>query len=601
MYIIMSCSVSPLCSMAYVFLTERYLKHTLCTKIMRDHLLLVSLLFSIVDISKQSDLVIHDIPISPGDPVRSMDQCLPWQYRSNTSEKCECGHSLESIVLCRNEPYDLQLHDCYCMTQTNEKDQIIVGSCQYTCRRTRNGYYFDITANTSSGINMLMCERYNRQGQLCGSCMPGYAPPVYSYNLSCVNCTTSNWAKYMAVSLLPVTAFFVVVITFRISATSPKLNGLILCLQLLFSPSNQRNFGTSKNSHKPIGLLLTSLYGIWNLDFLRFIYIPFCLQPHAQTALDYFIAVYPFLLIGISYLLVLLNDCNIRIIVWLFKPFVSFFIKFRRVWSIKSSLVDAFATFLLLSYVKILSVSVDLLMPVLLYNQMGHTLPQLYLFNQGDVAFLGSHHLPYACLALFFLLTFTLLPMLLLFFYPCSCFQVFLNRTGCSCQSLHIFMDTFQGHYKNGTNGTRDLRFFSGLNLLLRVIVCASTVLNYQIESYAYITLIICVLAISVALALPYKSYIHNVIESFFLIIISMLFVTFAPLGFGKFYRLEHGTAIIYMILLAIPLLYMAVLIACWFKSWRPISQCWHTLYQKLRRDVQCLISINGARYESLQ
>ena len=108
LYVYISGSVSPLCSMAYVFLTERYLKHTLCTKIMRDHLLLVSLLLLIVDISKLSDLVIYDIPISPGDPVRSMDQCLPWQYRSNASEKCECGHSLESIVLCRNEPYDLQ-------------------------------------------------------------------------------------------------------------------------------------------------------------------------------------------------------------------------------------------------------------------------------------------------------------------------------------------------------------------------------------------------------------------------------------------------------------------------------------------------------------
>ena len=240
-------------------------------------------------------------------------------------------------------------------------------------------------------------------------------------------------------------------------------------------------------------------------------------------------------------------------------------------------------------------------MPVLLYNQMGHTLPQLYLFNQGDVVFLGSHHLPYACLALFFLLTFTLLPMLLLFLYPCSCFQVCLNRTGCSCQSLHIFMDTFQGHYKNGTDGTRDLRFFSGLNLLLRVVVYASTVLNYQIESYAYTTVIICVLAISVALARPYKMYIYNVIESFFLIITAILFVTFAPLAFGKLTRAERGTETIDIILLAIPLLYMAILIACWFKSWRPISHCWHILYRKLRRDEQCLISTNSARYESLQ
>ena len=239
------------------------INNAVCAENMRVRFLLVCVFFSIVA-RCQSDLILQD--------GGSVNHCLPWQYRSNPLGKCECDPSLQSIVLCRSEPYDLQLHACYCMTQTYKEELIIVGSCQYTCNRSHNGYYFDITANTSSEINMLMCERYNRQGQLCGSCMPGYAPPVYSYYLSCVNCTTNNWAKYMAVSLLPVTAFFVLVITLRISATSPKLNGLILCLQLVFSPSNQRSFSTSQGSHELIRLLLTSLYGIWNLDFLRFVY-----------------------------------------------------------------------------------------------------------------------------------------------------------------------------------------------------------------------------------------------------------------------------------------------------------------------------------------
>ena len=86
-------------------------------------------------------------------------------------------------------------------------------------------------------------------------------------------------------------------------------------------------------------------------------YTPFCLHPHTNTllvlALDYIIAVYPLLLIALSYLLVLLYDRNVRFIVCLWKPFVPLFIRFRRQWNIKSSLVDAFATFLLLSYVKI--------------------------------------------------------------------------------------------------------------------------------------------------------------------------------------------------------------------------------------------------------
>ena len=461
-------------------------------------------------------------------------------------------------------------------------------------------------------LNERMCSAYNRQGQLCGSCIPGYAPPAYSYSLSCVKCTTNNWAKYTAVSLLPVTVFFVIVLAFRLSATSPKLNGFIICLQLVCSPSSLRILGSSFNSNitlNHVKLFLSSLYGIWNLDFLRLVYRPFCLQPHTNTlqilALDYIIAVYPLLLIALSYLLVLLYDYNVSPVACLLKPFVPLFIRFRRHWNIRNSLVDTFATFLLLSYVKILSVSVDILLPVLLYDQNQNRLQQPYLFNQGDVAFLHSQHLPYACLALFFLLTFTLVPMLLLFLYPCSCFQVCLNRTGCSCQLLHTFMDVFQGHYKDGTNGTRDLRFFSGLYLLLRVIVYASTVLTYQIASYAYTTVIIAGLAISVALARPYKKHIYNVIDTCFLAVTHLLFVTLTPLSFGSFGKIEEGSTLINLLLLFIPLLYMTLLIVWWLKPWRAVIKCWPTLCQKLKgedRLTHCLTSVltSVSDYETL-
>ena len=128
------------------------------------------------------------------------------------------------------------------------------------------------------------------------------------------------------------------------------------------------------------------------------------------------------------------------------------------------------------------SVCLWISMPVGVYDQQGHMLPHPYVFNQGDVPFLGSQHLPYASS---FSSRSRCCQCCCCSSIPCSCFQVCLNRTGCSCQSLHTFMDAFQGHYKNGTNGTRDLRFFSGLYLLLRHVLYASTVLTYQISSFA--------------------------------------------------------------------------------------------------------------------
>ena len=337
-----------------------------------------------------------------------------------------------------------------------------------------------------------------------------------------------------------------------------------------------------------IGQGLSSFFGIWNLDFFRLVYTPFCLHPHTNTlqvlALDYIIAVYPLLLIALSYLLVLLYDHNVRLIVW---PFVPLFIRFRRQWNIRSSLVDAFATFLLLSYVKILSVSVDILMPVMIFDQKGHTLLKLYLFNQGDVAFLDSQHLPYACLALFFLLTFTLMPMLLLFLYPCSCFQVCLNRTGCSCQPLHTFMDAFQGHYKNGTNGTHDLRFFSGLYLLLRGAVYASTVVAFQISSYAYTTVFITVFTVIVALARPYKKYTYTLIEVVLLTITVLLYMSMIQFVFYHSFTTEQGVQPIAFVILLLILSYVVFLFICWLKSFRLISLYLHKPCQKLCQKIK--------------
>ena len=83
-----------------------------------------------------------------------------------------------------------------------------------------------------------MCGLTARTGQLCGQCMENCSLPVYSYYPQCVNCTggTNNWAKYLAVSLLPTTAFFTGALVFRFRAMSPLLNGYILACQILTSP-----------------------------------------------------------------------------------------------------------------------------------------------------------------------------------------------------------------------------------------------------------------------------------------------------------------------------------------------------------------------------
>ena len=567
------------------------------------HAVIVLLLTTGVDYSEQSLSASPDIQYFKASAATEDNECPLWEEKNNSTGDCVCGSELRGLVICKEHPYELQLYSCFCMTY-HEENQSLVGPCQYTCRRSEN-YFYTIAVNSTYQLNHFMCSPFKRQGQLCGSCEPGHAPPAYSYYPTCVNCTATNWARYTAVSLLPVTAFFIFAMIIRLSATSPKLNCFILCTQILLFSSNIRAFAMTPQNK--LSYTMSSWFGIWNLDFLRLVYTPFCLHPHTKNlhilALDYLIAVYPLLLIALSFLLVVLYDRDVKLIVCLWRPLVPILIKFRREWNIRNSLLEAFTTFFLLSYVKILSVSVDLLLPVLLYNKHGHTIGQVYVYNQGDIPYLGSEHLHFAILALTFLLTFTLLPMLLLFLYPCSCFQRCLNRTGRKWQPLHTFMDAFQGHYRNGTDGTPDLRYFAGIYLLLRIVVYASTVVIYLTTSYAYTAAIIAVTAVGVALARPYKKHIYNIIDTCLLITVALLYVTLVPQLLLQPPRKEGYLSLINAVLVAFLVLYIPAVSISWLVSLKRIFRWYKKLQLKLRGILEKSFSdrlVNRADYETL-
>ena len=88
-------------------------------------------------------------------------------------------------------------------------------------------------------------------------------------------------------------------------------------------------------------------------------------------ALQYVSAFYPLLLITLTYACVELHGHNFRPIVWLWKPFHRCCVNARRRWDTKASLIDVFATFLLLSYSKFLYVSLYLLDETVIHNADG--------------------------------------------------------------------------------------------------------------------------------------------------------------------------------------------------------------------------------------
>ena len=165
-------------------------------------------------------------------------------------------------------------------------------------------------------------------------------------------------------------------------------------------------------------------------------------------------------------------DRGVRVVVCVWRPFHVCFAHFRRRWNPKGSVINTFATFLLLSYSKLLTVSYSLLAATELYNDKGERVGPVALYFDASIEYFSRQHLPFAVLAICILLILAVFPMILLFLYPMRSFQRCLGySTRIRWQFRHTFADAFQGCYKNGISGAHDCRYFAGLYLFVRIIL----------------------------------------------------------------------------------------------------------------------------------
>ena len=458
--------------------------------------------------------------------ISGVSQCPPWFTFDYQRRYCKPGDSLGGIVHHDSATLQTSLLGCYCMTE--EKGAVTVGACLYACnavmwlsiRHSLPSRHYPLPCNVSQ-LSYVMCADLNRRGRLCGECMKGYTVPVYSYDSHCVKCEDYkyNWLKYLAAAFLPLTVFYVVVTLFSISFTSPLLSGVVLVSQIATTPLQLQQvvLFSEVGAYEYFYLLKIplSLAAFLSLDF----YYTFCLHPNASPmaimSLNYAIAVYPVFLIGITYVLVKLYDHNFRPIVWIWKPLGSILKPLRRDWNVRTSLVNVFASFIYLSSSRIFWTSAILLIPNITYTYQQRCVQLIkkhYLYTFPSVEYFGNEHLPFAVIAISMLFTFCILPMILLFVYPFHWFQQLLNKFRFNFLTLHIFMDVFQGSYKDGTNGTRDYRYFSGLFLFLQLIltICFSQTLSIFYYSISCIWILIYL--ILHAAFQPFKHRSHNFI-----------------------------------------------------------------------------------------
>ena len=507
--------------------------------------------------------------------------CPPWFEPSNGT--CKCGKSIEGVVKCNETLEESAIVGCNCMTYNERTGTVVAGACLYNCVK-RDSLYHQMP-QTLEKLNNEMCGHLSRSGQLCGQCKTNYSPPVYSYDLECTMCSGGqyNWIKYFTVAFVPLTVFLVLVLCCRISATSPQLYTFVTLSQAFSFPANVRVvlFLVNKESYPCASIavrILLAIYGFWNLDFFRTLIPHICLKVDTlqALALDLSTAFYPLALIIVTYVLIELHAHNVRIIVWIWKPFHPCFARFRQQWDIRTSVIDAFATFLLLSNIKLLSVSFDLLTPTYVYNMNGSVVG-IYLYYDASIEYFGKKHLPYAIFALFVVLVFIIFPLLLLLLYPMRYFQRCLGCCRVRWHALHIFIDAFLGCYKDGTNGTRDCRYFAGVYLLVRLILFLLFTITHSVAFYAMATIVLIIVAMLLVIVQPYKAEFtaYNAVDSVFILTIAMWYGTavFFNTPTATSQGLLYKTVIVSFLIAATPLLYLVVIFLRWIYSHMGVGQ----------------------------
>ena len=402
---------------------------------------------------------------------------------SNDTVNCICGILFEEAIKCDLNSNRSMLRSDYCMTYDEDYNSTVAGTCPYNDHTPDFEHVYRKLPRNVSDLNEFMCGDLNRTGLLCSHCKPGLGPAVLFSTMECLECLNSciGWLLSILLAVFPTTVLFLVVVLCEIRLSTAPLNAFVFIAQALVSMVNIHPYSYIARDSKPenyITKALLTAYGIFNLDFFYYIIPPFCVSSKLTIvqalSLQYIVAFFPLFLVIASYTCIQLHARGCRVLFYLWRPLEKCCIGIKTRWNIDpaTSLVHAFASFLLLSYSKILFVSCILLHPTSISNSTSSSVGKLVVYYNASVPFFSTEHLPFIIFSISVLAIFNVLPLLIFLLYPTRIFQHCLGYCNLRFQHvLHTFMDVFQGYYKDGTAGTPDWRCFSALYLIFRIVV----------------------------------------------------------------------------------------------------------------------------------
>ena len=173
-------------------------------------------------------------------------------------------------------------------------------------------------------------------------------------------------------------------------------------------------------------------------------------------------------------------------------------------------MINAFATFFILSYNKVCTTSLSLMQPVKVWDKYGNLSWRIYFDAQHSVD--SREYIVSASLASTITMVAVILPALFILVYQNKAFRKCLFICKIKCVLIHEMAKLLQSGFKDGSSqGTRDYRWFAGFYLLLRVIL---VFLLGQEHCLAMYVTIFSILSLLVATLRPYKVNRYNVVDS---------------------------------------------------------------------------------------
>ena len=473
-------------------------------------------------------------PVITSEVYMHILNCPPGFIFNNNSRVCESG-GYPYVFTHSNFTATIQYGYWMGYLNSNDKSSILlVGQCLFCPWNPQLSHsnYLKMPSNNEE-LDDFFCGGLHRTGTICTSCKPGFGVAINSDQFKCIECDSEtpyySWLLYIIVEYVPLTILLIIIIIFNISATSGPANAFIFFAQIIsetFSVDGQGliNYESITSAAPILKQIYTTLYGIWNLNFFTAIDYNgwlFCLGPHITSlhimTFKFISASYPLLVIVIVSIIVNLYHNNYRVVVCIFRPLHQLFARCLRHLNLNRSLMDTFATFLILSYVKFAVTASVLLYPNPLQDHTGDSKKSVSYFN-GEHDYSSQFLAPYLAISSLVLIMCIVMPFILLLYSIKPCYRC-LEHVQCQhClpgEKFNYFLNSFHQCFKDGTEDGHDRRYFAALYFFLKLLLILTYAFGLDWTRQFIYQQIICTIALVLVISLqPYKKTLYNVLDA---------------------------------------------------------------------------------------